>query len=294
MAERASSGDPPLSGVGVTALIVAQARAAERHRPDRLFDDPFAEGFVERAGPEFLAAAADLAPILRLRGNGSYFAIRTRFFDDCLLDAARSGCRQVVVLGAGLDTRAFRLALPPRTSLFELDLPDVLDFKEEVLAARSASPTCRRVALPLDLREDWPGVLVAAGFQPGEPTAWLAEGIVIYLSEPERDRLLDSVGGLSAPGSRLALEQRGVPDQVGPIPEQAKRLGETVVERFGVKTSDERPDPSMVDPGGWLFRRGWRATVTSAAEVFVRYGRTVPEALVTGAVRLWLATAERR
>lgn len=302
MGERASSSDEALRGVGLTALIVAQARADESQRADRLFDDPFAASFVDRGGSSFLASAAELAPILRLRGNGRYFAIRTRYFDDCLLDAARSGCRQVVILGAGLDTRAFRLALPSEGKVFELDLPDVLAFKAEVLGARSATPACQRVAVPVDLRGDWPGALVSAGFRAIVPTAWLAEGILIYLTEPERDRLLESVGSLSAPGSRLVLEQRGVPTAAGgSTPEtnpggardQANRAGEVTAARFGVRTPAERPDQSMVDPAAWLDRRGWRAAVTSAAEAFVRYERPVPEALEAGAVQLWLASAGR-
>ena len=302
---QASSGEGALKGVGLTALLVAQARAAERDRPDRLFDDPLAERFVERAGPSFLASAAELAPVLRLRGNGRYFAIRTRFFDDCLLDAVKSGCRQVVLLGAGLDTRAFRLPLPSDARLFELDLPDVLAWKAEVLAVASAAPACRRVPVPVDLRGDWPGALAAAGFQTAEPTAWLAEGILVYLTEAERDQLVDSLGALSAPGSRLVLEQRGVPTadpgsstappQASPnaARDRANRAGEVTAARFGVKTSADRPDPSMEDPGRWLAGHGWRATVVSAAEAFVRYGRPVPEAVEAGAVQLWLVSAER-
>ena len=297
MAERASSGGEALKGVGLTALIVARARAAERQRSDRLFDDPLAASFVERAGPSFVAAAAEFAPVLKLRGNGRYFAIRTRYFDDCLLDAERSGCRQGVLLGAGLDTRAFRLALPAAVTLFELDLPDVLAWKADVLAAESAMPTCRHVAVPVDLRGDWPGALASAGYRADVPTAWLAEGILVYLTEAERDRLVASVGALSAPGSRLFLEQRGVPTagaaDAGAAREQANRAGEITAARFGVKTSAERPDPSMADPGEWLARHGWRAAVTGDAEAFARYGRPVPEAVEAGAVQLWLVAAER-
>ncbi|MHB8674760.1 MAG: SAM-dependent methyltransferase, partial [Candidatus Limnocylindrales bacterium] len=142
MKQSQNQGDEVLKGVGLTALIVAQARALESKRPDSLFIDPFAEDFVARAGEAFLKASAEFAPILALRGNGRYFALRTRFFDDFVVDVCRAGCQQVILLGAGLDTRAFRIVLPEGVRLFELDLPHVLAFKEEVLSARAVAPIC--------------------------------------------------------------------------------------------------------------------------------------------------------
>lgn len=292
-------------GVGLTALIIAQARAVESQRPDRLFDDPFAEEFVAAAGPAFSTTSEEIAS--RLTFQGDYVALRTRFFDDCLLDACQAGCRQVVLLGAGLDTRAFRLSWPEGVRLFELDLPEVLSFKEGVLATRSATPTCRRVAVGVDLREDWARALVAAGFLAEEPTAWLVEGILMYLTENERNRLLDRVGELSAPGSRLALEQRGAGDRERrvlpadpPEPdgsegsiEQAKKASEELVARLGVQMNIGQPDFSMMDPENWLTRHGWRSRMYSAAERFLFYGRPVPPPMETGAVQLWLASAER-
>jgi methyltransferase (TIGR00027 family) len=295
-----------LEGVGVTALIVAQARAAESVRADRLFVDPYAADFVARAGPDFASAAAELAPVLALRGNGSYIALRTRCFDDWLTEATAAGCRQVVLLGAGLDTRAYRLSWPADLSLYELDRPEVLAFKQGVLADRSAEPTCRRIVVPGDLREDWPSALAAAGFLAHQPTAWLLEGILMYLVESERDRLLVRVGSLSTPTSRLALDQRGPgsprspaarPDSIalGPadLAEQARQAGETVVARLGVQTPVDHADPSMADPADWLARHGWLARVYSAADRFAFYSRPVPPALESGAARIWLASAER-
>jgi methyltransferase (TIGR00027 family) len=112
----------------------------------------------------------------------------------------------VVILAAGLDTRAFRLTWPAGVRLFELDTPEVLTFKEQVLAERDATLACQRVAISTDLRQDWPAAVVQAGFHSGEPTAWLAEGLLMYLTQDECDQLLDRIGQLSAPGSRLAIE----------------------------------------------------------------------------------------
>jgi methyltransferase (TIGR00027 family) len=293
-----------LEGVALTALIVAQARALESARPDRLFDDPLAAEFVAAAGPAFATLSEQLAD--RLTFQRACVAIRTRFFDDCLLDAARAGGRQVVILGAGLDTRAFRLAWPPGVHLFELDRPDVLGFKQRVLRARSAAPTAERRAVRVDLREEWPRALMAAGFRGGEPTVWLAEGLLMYLTEEERDRLLDRAGALSSPGSRLAADHRGPGDGDGPAapgadespggPERAghgHQAGESPVARLGIRMPVDRADPSLANPAGWLAQHGWQADVYQPAEWFGRYGRPVPPEVAAGAVSLWLASARR-
>ncbi len=291
-------------GVGLTALLVAQARALESGRPDRLFDDSLATDFVVAAGPAYSAIAARIDD--RLTFQRACVAIRTRFFDDCLLDAASAGCRQVVVLGAGLDARAFRLAWPSGLRLFELDQADVVDFKEQVLSSRAARPTCERRVVRADLREEWPAALVAAGFRANEPTAWLAEGLLMYLTEGERDRLLHGIGGLSAPGSRLALDHRGpaaAEPQAAPGRssrgageaggEHRQQDGESPVALLGIRMHVGETDRSLTDPTEWLADHGWRATVYPAAECFVRYGRPVPAALAASGVRLWLATAAR-
>jgi methyltransferase (TIGR00027 family) len=275
-------------GVGLTALIIAQARAMESGRPDRLIDDPLASAFVAAAGPAFAAEAQKNADLLRLRGD--FIAVRTRFFDEYLGAACQAGCRQVVLLAAGLDARAFRLAWPGGVDLFELDLSGVLAFKERVLATHAAAPACRRVAVPADLRADWPGALLAAGFLPGKPTAWLLEGILMYLSEDDRDRLLARVGVLSARGSQLALDQRGVlPYQ----PTEAGKDTDAQAARLGVRIPGAQADASLVDAVSWLDRHGWRARLYHAGECFQFYGRSVAPAVAEAAAPLWLARAER-
>jgi methyltransferase (TIGR00027 family) len=144
-----------LAPVSETALGMALIRAEESLRPDCLFDDPYAEAFLAAAPDAFAdkdGATTDPAvleavlSVFRFQG-----VIRTRFFDDQLLAGCASGCRQVVLLAAGLDTRAYRLAWPPGVRVFELDLPEVLTFKDHVLAGRRASPRCERTTVPADL-----------------------------------------------------------------------------------------------------------------------------------------------
>jgi len=202
----------PLPGLGLTAILVAGARATESARPDRLFDDPFARAFVEAASaasPAIADAVAQGSPDEAVnQARRDSIAVRTRFCDDYLTEATRAGCGQVVLLAAGLDARAFRVRWPEGVRLWELDMPEVFAFKERVLASRGATPGCERTIVPMDLRAHWPHTLCEAGFDSGQRTAWLIEGLLMYLDEGERDRLLDRVGALSSARSRIALDHR--------------------------------------------------------------------------------------
>jgi methyltransferase (TIGR00027 family) len=269
------AGNQVPAGVGRTAIGMARVRADESRRPDRLFDDPYAEAFVAAAPgalPEERAASGELAAwgvTISVQG-----VLRTRFFDDYLLAACQAGCRQVVLLAAGLDTRAFRLAWPPGVRLFELDLPEVLAFKQRVLAREGAVPRCERSVLAVDLRGDWPAELTRAGFEPAESTAWLAEGLLIYLSAVEAARLLAAVGELSAPGSQLALEHRTTADtrlldQARAIP----ALAEVTLLWKGGLGEDARD---------WLARHGWRAQSHDRAALAAAYGRPLTGPSVGG------------
>ncbi|MFI9273007.1 SAM-dependent methyltransferase [Kitasatospora sp. NPDC052896] len=254
-------------GVGRTAIGVARARAVESRRPDRLFDDPYAAAFVTAADGEVRERGpGEVSP--GLIAMARHLVVRTRFFDDFLLAAAADGCRQVVIPAAGLDTRAYRLNWPAGLVCYEIDLPEVLAFKERVLAERAAEPVARRVALVADLREDWPAVLTGAGFDPAERSAWLIEGLLIYLESAEVARLLGQVGELAAPGSRLALTHGS-----GRWEESPRDRGEPAPELAPVMKLWK--GGLAEDPVPWLGRRGWRAVRHDRAEAAVSYGRPV-------------------
>lgn len=198
-------------GVGLTALLVAAARAIETNRHDPLARDVYAEHFV-------LAAPASAGWPVRMQqvpdGEANplwgrfarYFGLRTRVFDDFLLRSVREDARQVVLLGAGLDARAFRLDWPPDCVIFEIDREGVLAFKHEVLDGLSAAPKAARVPIPVDLRADWVGALTDAGFDTAAPSVWLAEGLLFYLPNTAETYLIDTVDRLSAGGSTLTFE----------------------------------------------------------------------------------------
>jgi methyltransferase (TIGR00027 family) len=284
----------PLEGLGLTAILVAAARATESSRPDRLFDDPLAEAFV--------AAASAASPKIALALKGSpdeavnqarrdSVAVRTRFCDDYLLMAARAGCRQIVLLAAGLDARAFRLPWPEGVRLWEIDMPDVFAFKERVIASRGATPACERRIIAADLREDWPHELTGAGFDPAQPAAWLVEGLLMYLDERERDLLMNRVGSISSARSRIAMDHRGGFFAPPPVTSADDPTGEKTAARFASLATAAASDPSLTDPEAWFSGHGWRADVLNPADVFARYGRPVPGA--AGAARSWMAKAER-
>jgi methyltransferase (TIGR00027 family) len=113
--------------------------------------------------------------------------------------------RQVVLLVAGMDARAFRLGWPPGTQLYELDRPEVIDAKDAVASSAGAHPTCERCAIGVDVgRPSWPEALLSAKYDAQEPSVWLAEGLLFYMTEVATHVLLTGASVLAAPRSRIA------------------------------------------------------------------------------------------
>ncbi|HTF32253.1 MAG TPA: SAM-dependent methyltransferase [Myxococcota bacterium] len=264
--------------VGFTSRLTAAARARETERPDHLFSDEFAAALAGPEGFAFLEThwfALGGTP----RPN---FTVRTRFFDDFLLATARThGVRQVVLVAAGLDTRAFRLEWPPGMHLFEMDQKEVLDYKASILGPLRATPRCRRTTVAVDLRTDWSRALIDAGYRAMEPTAWLLEGLLMYLPDAAVERVLAETARLSAQGSQLGVDTlpRGFLKMRGFIELYAQRGCPVAF------TTD--------DPLGTLGRCGWRATAYSVPEEGVRLGRPWPLPLTPDTPRGALLTAER-
>lgn len=279
-------------GVGATALSVARARAVESAGDNPLFTDPYAEFFVEAAvaagwRPPFAAetlaqVAVDPVVLARMRAMAAYIAARTRYFDEFFTTAGANGLDQVVILAAGLDTRAWRLPWISATTIYELDQPKVLEFKSEVLAQHRARPAARYVAVPVDLRHDWPAALRASGFDPATPTAWLAEGLLPYLSAADQDLLFERIDGLSAASSRLAVEAFGPDffdpemlarrrDQLRTVRESAAAEGLEVPETEALWYLEPRSDVAQ-----WLEDRGWEVDAVGSRDLMTRYRRPAP------------------
>jgi methyltransferase (TIGR00027 family) len=235
----------------------------------RLFADPFAERL---AGPDVMArlrarlsndtaSSSSASDARRARGDDGRIAIRTKFFDDAVLEglerasasasalggASSSTPRilQVVLLGAGYDARAWRLRPPEgvardRVVVYEVDVADVLRRKREILGEATArAPTLGRavrdVAADLE-KEDAFDALRRAGFDPSGPATWVLEGLLYYLSPETAKRTLRRCASESGPGSSLvasvvnpaALRRAvGEPERPGP----ARRRGSSSRER---------------------------------------------------------------
>ncbi|MER7930544.1 SAM-dependent methyltransferase [Streptomyces sp. NPDC096057] len=275
MADAAQVSDTGVAGVGMTAFLVAAARAIETSRPDALSRDIHARDFLAAApGCAQWPTSVEQVPdgdADPLWGRlARFFGLRTRVFDDFLMDAAFHGCRQVVVLGAGLDTRAHRLPWPDGTTVFEVDHGDVLDFKQSVLDGRGALSRARRVALAADLREDWIGRLIDAGFDPGRPTAWLAEGLVPYLPPAAERELLRIIDTHSALGSMLGCE---IKNGVNPLAQRHFPVYAAVRERTGIDllalfSAEPRPDTAAELAAG-----NWTCDVRTPFDFTRRHGR---------------------
>jgi methyltransferase (TIGR00027 family) len=198
-------------GVGTTATAVAAARALASSRPHALIDDPFARPLVAALGIEHYVRVADGDTGDDAEGHdwdavADGMAVRTQFFDEFLTDAMTAGVRQAVILACGLDTRAYRLAWPAGTTVYELDQPGVVEFKARTLSELGAAPAADVRSIGIDLRHDWPNALRANGFDATQPTAWIAEGLLGYLPPEAQDLLFDNVTAMSAAESRLATE----------------------------------------------------------------------------------------
>lgn len=273
-------------GVGATALSVARARAAESHQSHPLFTDPYAEHFVAAAvaaGWQSSFAGEALADNRFMQAMAAYIAARTRYFDDFFATAGAHAVDQVVILAAGLDTRAWRLPWTNGAVVYELDQPKVLEFKDDVLREHGAEPAARYIAVPVDLRHDWPQALRGKGFDPGRPTAWLAEGLLPYLSAADQDLLFARIHELSAPGSLVAVEafaseffdperlaQRR--NRLREIAEAAAAAGRAVPETESLWYLEPRSDVTA-----WLQQHGWDAAAISSPELMDRYHRSAPD-----------------
>ncbi|ACL39012.1 methyltransferase [Pseudarthrobacter chlorophenolicus A6] len=262
-------------GLPLTALAVAAGRAVESSRPDPLVVDPFAAELVRAAKshvemPTQWPASPEDAPPLQqpLLLASIYIGLRTRFIDDFLRDGATA---QTVILGAGLDTRAFRLEWPAGSRIFEIDSASVLDFKDSVLTGLGATPGTDRTILDADLSQPWRRSLMAAGFDPAGSTTWILEGLLPYLDAAGQQSVLDEVAALSSPGSRAVIE-RAVPlpktdDLDAQLQEFSLKTGLPMSELLA------RADPP--DPVSVLEASGWRCARHSVPDLCASYGRVI-------------------
>lgn len=287
----------PSAGMGWASLLAAYGSVQRPRRDGRLFDDPLSSAFIgsvaagvsgtseqpSQSGPSEDEGSSILWETFRF-----YFSTRRPFYDRWLEHGIARGHRQVVLLAAGLDGRAFRLSLPADVSVFELDHAQVLEFKNDVIAEHGLSPGCRRVPVATDLRGNWAAALIAAGFDPALPTTWVAEGLLMYMHGADCDRLMETVTAVSGPGSRIVAEYF---DRV-PVEEDmpVATLGAADRRAWDLLRALLASGPVAEDPGDWLTLHGWTPHVISdIVREGVMQGRAVPLPLVRrGAPTIWL------
>ncbi|ORW72019.1 class I SAM-dependent methyltransferase [Mycobacterium saskatchewanense] len=276
------------NGVGATATGVAVGRALASRGDEPLIDDPFAEPLVRAVGVDFFTrlASGELDPA-QVDDNGDFgmvrmaqmMGIRTRFFDDFFLAAADAGIRQAVILASGLDARAYRLPWPAGTTVFEIDQPQVTEFKTTTLADLGAQPTAELRVVSVDLRHDWATALRGAGLDTGAPIAWSPEGLLPFLPPDAQDRLLDSITELSCAGSRLATENlrdpgdgvQAMADRIRDVTEQWREHG------FDIEMTDLWYAGERNDVVGYLSSRGWAASGKSIPDLIAEQRLSLPE-----------------
>lgn len=272
------------SGVGATATMVATARALASQEPNPLINDPFAAPLVRAVGVDFFTKVVngdiDAAKAYDGAGNDmqletDFMAVRTRFFDEFFVNSADSGIRQSVILAAGLDSRAYRLAWAPGAIVYEVDQPAVVEFKTSAMTALGAAPTAERRTVSIDLRDDWPAALRSSGFDDTKPAAWSTEGLLMYLPSEAQDRLFDNITALSAPGSRLATEYH--PDSGPTMAERGQLLNQRWTD-FGcdIDFSGLFYDGERSNVADYLAAQGWQVTTQERRELAADYGRPFP------------------
>ncbi|WP_405162501.1 class I SAM-dependent methyltransferase [Nocardia sp. NBC_01499] len=274
-----------VSSVGATALGVAALRAGESRRADALFHDPYAELLVSAVGsPSWTRLSQggigglDPATVRSYGPLGDLLVARTCYFDDYLAAAAAAGIRQIVIVAAGLDARAYRLDWPTGTTVFELDQPKVLEFKASAFDAHDVKPAVERREVPVDLREDWPAALRDKGFDQAVPTAWLAEGLLRYLPADAQDRLLTHIAALSAPGSRVAINM--TPGDQTLTMRQQEDSRDRMLAALDIDLDVDSlwyPSEGRSDPVDWFDQQGWTAVRADPATVLTERGRDVPD-----------------
>ncbi len=239
-----------MHSVSQTARWVAAQRERESARTDRLFLDPLAGNLAGEEGRAALRISEQVNP--RHKSTADYIVTRTRFLDEFVIQGNKKGTRQIVMVAAGMDARAFRLPWRDGTSLYELDYPELLDLKERILQQQDKVPQCHRITLGTNLESEWGGLLIGAGFQPEQASLWLIEGLLYYLHEGPVDGILRQIAKLAATGSQLSADLVSQSCLSSPWMKEAL----AAMEKNGMGWYFGSDDPASL-----FARHGWRAEI---------------------------------
>jgi methyltransferase (TIGR00027 family) len=233
------------AGLTSTAHWIAAVRARETSRPDRLFADPYAAELAGDAGFRTMQASERASG-----GENMFIPVRVRWFDDAVQAGLADGAAQVVLLGAGLDTRPYRLDVPESVNWFELDRAEVFSHKLRVLG--DTRPNCHVNRVEVELSQDWTNPLLQSGFEPERATLWLAEGLFFYLTEESVHTVL-RMAAANCPGDSWFLAD--VMGTVG-LNGEALRPYRDWCARTGTPPPFGHDDPdALFAAGGWVAGR---------------------------------------
>ena len=270
-----TSNNPMLAS---TAYWTAAIRARETTRNDHLFNDPWAADLAGAKGATWIREHPENSTIATV--------LRTRYFDDYLNRiTSDTAIKQIVLMAAGLDTRAYRLHWPEKIRLFELDQGSVLEYKEQILYNAGVKPACERHPVAVDLTVSWENSLKNSGFYTDQPSAWLLEGLLYYLSKEKLTSLLDKVMCLATPGSYIGFD----------IINSAVLKSELTKDWVKMQAKSGAPWIGTIDdPEDFLAVRNWKATITHLGAPTTNYDRwphPVIPATIPGMPHLWFVIA---
>jgi methyltransferase (TIGR00027 family) len=274
------------SGPGYTATLAAVGRAIHTESERPLVADHLALGLAGEAGATLMAQLTSQLPEASRQSFGLAFAIRTRFVEDAVARAIEEGIGQYVILGAGLDSFAYRRSdLSGRLKIFEVDRAASQVWKRSRLEKLGVAIPATVAFVPLDHEtDDLRAGLVGAGFDPARaPAIVSAIALTQYLAGPAIEKILGLAGSLAA-GSRLVVTYVVPPSE----------LSETAAAGLAwtMSQASERGEPflSLFRPGEFddLLRRGGFSRVEDAGprELLKRYLADRPDAQLTGIERL--------
>lgn len=291
--------------IASSAVATASMRAHEGTRADALFDDPLARLLVssrqevpaEQRGyvADGVNATSSLTQVM-----GEYVTVRTHYFDTYLKAAVQAGARQIVLLGSGLDARAYRMKWPTGMRIFEIDTPDVHAFKDELVARSSLSATAERVTIDSDATGNWRELISAAGFDRSQPAAWLLEGLLFYLDRATSDAIAADIAASPAPAVWLAGDYvTATPEQRAQMAARHRQSEEEVQDAGEGNIVDglvphTAPGPGVA-PVQWLSPAQWDVAESAFAEHGGLIGRHVPAHWdpARGGDTMWMFHARR-
>lgn len=287
LAAISNSALPP--GITESAVLVAAARARASRLTPHASGDKLAATLVNAVGIDAYRRFADDAitavevgseAFAQLQSLTDRMAVRTAFYDAAVLGQFTQATDQVVVLGAGFDTRAHRLPWERGVVVYEIDQPATLSFKRWVLADQAKPDLASAIDVPADLTQNWIQPLLEAGFDHRRPTIWVAEGVLSYLSESAKRLLVAGLTSITVAGSTFCCDAsltRGCCETEQPPP----TWDVTVANHELVMSTAIQDEGSQQPIEEMLSIAGWQTETYSIDKLCRRFNLAAPQSVLS-------------